>query len=151
MKASTKKVLGVIAVISAIGGTLFYFLKPKKPCEEGATKCAGPDNLDLYECQEGKWVLIEENSPECGYAPLPTVSGTVKDVTTGGVLSGVEVTARHTATGIEGTTFTDENGYYEFYDVPAGVGSIRLDKAGYESWEWHITLMTGTILSMRPI
>lgn len=148
MKTSTKKVLAVIAVLSAIGGTLFYFLKAK-PCDEGTTKCIG---LDLYECQEGKWVLIEENAEECGYEPPPTVSGTIKDVTTGHTLSGVEVTARHTATGIEGTTFTDENGYFKFYDIPTGSGSIYLVKQGYEPREYtNIGLRTEIILSMMPM
>jgi len=38
------------------------------PCIDGDTKCEG---YDLYECQNGEWVLIEKNSPACGYAPEP--------------------------------------------------------------------------------
>jgi len=35
-------------------------------CSDGDLKCVG---YDLYECQNGQWVFIEENSPTCGYVP----------------------------------------------------------------------------------
>ena len=36
-------------------------------CTPGATKCVG---FDSYECSpERKWVLVEANSPSCGWAP----------------------------------------------------------------------------------
>jgi len=37
------------------------------PCKEGETKC---ENSDLYQCKEGKWVLVEKNSPQC-IPPIP--------------------------------------------------------------------------------
>ena len=37
---------------------------------EGATQCFGDD---LYECQSGQWVLIEENSAECITPPPPEI------------------------------------------------------------------------------
>jgi len=45
--------------------------RPFKPpeCKEGETKCEG---YDLYVCENGKWVLKERNSPQCGYTPPPT-------------------------------------------------------------------------------
>lgn len=35
-------------------------------CEEGETKCIGSD---LYQCQNGEWVLIEPSSPKCVVPP----------------------------------------------------------------------------------
>ena len=45
---------------------------PPPECEEGETKCIGPD---LYICQDGQWVLKEKNSPEC-QAPPPAIDWT---------------------------------------------------------------------------
>ena len=44
--------------------------RPFKPpeCKEGEQKCVG---YDLYVCENGKWVLKERNSPQCGYTPPP--------------------------------------------------------------------------------
>jgi len=39
-------------------------------CTEGAKSCKV---YDLYECIGGKFVLIERNSPECGYTPKPAL------------------------------------------------------------------------------
>jgi len=67
-----KKILGIGAIIGVVA-TLFYALKAKaKPCDEGTTKCVG---VDLYQCQEGEWILIEPNAQECGYVPVVCTPG----------------------------------------------------------------------------
>jgi len=47
------------------------YLNVQSACEEGETACGGPEGYDLYKCIGGEWVLIERNSPECGYIPVP--------------------------------------------------------------------------------
>ncbi|MDD3492306.1 MAG: hypothetical protein PHU95_02235 [Candidatus Thermoplasmatota archaeon] len=39
---------------------------PPPPCTEGETRCEG---YDLYVCQDGRWVLLEGNSEQCGFIP----------------------------------------------------------------------------------
>jgi len=51
-------------------GTVWWTTKDMKivECFPGETKCEG---YDLYECQDGRWVLKEQNSTKCGYVPPP--------------------------------------------------------------------------------
>jgi hypothetical protein len=39
---------------------------PPSVCQEGETKCVGPD---LYICRSGQWQLSKSNATECGYTP----------------------------------------------------------------------------------
>lgn len=70
-------------VIAGVG--IYYIIKGRaeaQPCTEGERRCNG---TTLEECQNGEWVPIESNSPECGYVPPPSyyVKGFLKDDTTG--------------------------------------------------------------------
>jgi len=65
MKKTEKGVVGVLATAAAILG--LKQLVGAAACTLGSTKC---DHFDKYECSaEGKWVLVEANSPECGWTP----------------------------------------------------------------------------------
>lgn len=60
---------GSTGIIILVGGgllaaALYYAMKTRAGCVEGDRKCVG---YDLYECINGEWVLIEEDSPTCGY------------------------------------------------------------------------------------
>jgi len=69
-----EKVL-LIGSIAFLGSFFYLIFKAKKvgaepvqppECNEGETKCEG---YDLYQCQNGRWVLKEQNSTQCGYVP----------------------------------------------------------------------------------
>lgn len=68
--------------VLATGNTFKVPTPPPPPpvCTIGATKCEG---YNLYECQSvsgvAQWVLIEENSPECGYTPPTGLIGDLND------------------------------------------------------------------------
>jgi len=70
-----KKAITRAAIGAAIGGIagfaisrITYGLPPGAECVEGETKCEG---YDLYQCINGRWQLIEKNSPQCGYPAEP--------------------------------------------------------------------------------
>ena len=56
------------------------------------------------------------------------VSGTVKD-TEGGVLPGVNVTARNQETGLEVTTTSDGDGFYRLLNLPTGTYTLTVHMA----------------------
>ena|GEM_PF-1176036 len=60
------------------------------------------------------------------------LSGTVQDASKG-VVAGTHITAHNNANGAERSTQTDEHGYYTFPNLAAGVYSIRVEAAGYQS------------------
>ena len=71
MKKETKQGLAVVGGLFGIGLAIWGITKAKAAppvvCIPGKTKCVG---FDLYECSpECKWVLIEANSPTCGWVP----------------------------------------------------------------------------------
>lgn len=59
-----------------------------------------------------------------------SVLGSIRD-TTGGVLPGVTVTLRNTATGVASIKVTDENGAYEFFTVRAGDYTVSVELSGF--------------------
>src|SRR3989442_605347 len=70
--------------------------------------------------------------PGSSYAQEATLSGTVTD-STGAVLPGVTVTARHAATGNQYETLTDERGHYR---IPLRIGAyeIRAQLQGFTTF-----------------
>ena len=68
MKPETEKVLKGIAVVAGVLGVAYFASKVQaKPCTPGETKCIG---YDLLECSsDGTWVVLEANSPTCGWEP----------------------------------------------------------------------------------
>ncbi len=59
-----------------------------------------------------------------------TLSGTVKDQS-GGVISGVNVTAKNDDTGATRVTVTDSAGLYQISALPVGQYKVRANKAGF--------------------
>ncbi len=59
--------LGLFGLITAVVAAIKAKAAPPVVCIPGETKCVG---FDLYECSpECEWVLIEANSPACGWEP----------------------------------------------------------------------------------
>jgi len=88
------------------------------PCTEGETDCRG---VDLYQCIGGEWMLVEEDSLECGYVPpveLASLYGIVTDADTGSPVGGIVVTLGNWS------TTTSSSGQYSFNDVEPGTYSL---------------------------
>ena len=67
--------IGTLAAIGIGGYLLYEHFKDDDPgvpgCTPGDKQCVG---TDLYECSlEGKWILSEENSPECPTGQEPAL------------------------------------------------------------------------------
>src|SRR5215510_15955153 len=60
-----------------------------------------------------------------------TISGVVRD-TTGAVIPGVTVTAKHTESGLTRTVTTNENGDYRLPSLPVGVYEVTADILGFK-------------------
>jgi len=57
----------MVGLVGIVMVSMIPQLIPVKKCTPGETKC---DGYDLYQCNENcQWVLIEQNSPTCGYVP----------------------------------------------------------------------------------
>ena len=71
MKKETKQGLAVIGTVAGIAGGIYAAsrVKAAPPCTPGETKCIG---FDLYQCVENEWALLETNSLQCGWVPVPT-------------------------------------------------------------------------------
>src|SRR3954468_14226993 len=74
-----------------------------------------------------------------GFSPLPafaqstsTVQGTISD-SSGGVLPGVTVTVRNTATGVERTGATDAAGEYLAAALPPGHYRVEATLSGFQT------------------
>jgi hypothetical protein len=67
MNIDKKKLAGVGLIATALG-LFLWTRKAEAACEEGQTKC---EDTDLHACVDGKWQLIEANSPSCGGGPIP--------------------------------------------------------------------------------
>lgn len=61
-----------------------------------------------------------------------TISGVVQDET-GGVLPGVEVTARNTGTGSTRTVISDDEGRYRIPQLAPGEYELRAELAGFQT------------------
>src|SRR6266849_363669 len=68
--------------------------------------------------------------------------GRVTD-SSGGILPGVTVTARHLATNITRTTVTSETGDYTFTALPAGEYEVKTELSGFRTETSRVTLATG--------
>lgn len=68
MKTSTALIIAGagIGVISLGAYLVWGQPKPQECYPDGVTKCEG---YDKYICMNGRWVLSEQNSPDCGYVP----------------------------------------------------------------------------------
>jgi len=63
-----KKILAGIGLLAGALGLFLWTRKAEAACEEGEAKC---EDTDLLACVDGKWQLIEANSPQCGGGPIP--------------------------------------------------------------------------------
>ena len=60
-----------------------------------------------------------------------SISGTVSDPT-GAVIPGAAVTAHNTDTGIDSTTQSNAQGFYNFPALPTGKYEVRIKATGFE-------------------
>lgn len=67
-----------------------------------------------------------------GLAQSTTAQGRVVD-STGAVVVGVKIIARHLATGVQRETLTDNEGNYQFLVLPIGAYRIEVHLAGFET------------------
>jgi hypothetical protein len=63
-----------------------------------------------------------------------TIRGYVTD-TTGAILPGVQVTATNTQTGTTSTTTSQDNGRYEFLQLPVGTYTVSATKQGFKTYK----------------
>ena len=121
---------------------------PPPECTDGEPYCV---MNDLYQCIDGKVILVEQNSLQCGYVPPPPpppedgyIDGTVYESGVGGI-EGVQVTADDMQSDMTWTAFTDSEGHYLLGGLPVpGDGSLYLkiiyNKEGYTSASITTTL-----------
>src|SRR5262245_15194926 len=62
------------------------------------------------------------------------LTGTVSD-SSGAVIPGATVTATNQATNVASNTITTEGGLYAIPALPAGTYKVRVELAGFKSWE----------------
>ena len=76
--------------------------------------------------------LIFGASPGLGQTFRGALVGTVLDQT-GGAIPGAKVTAKNQATGLARTTVTDDSGDFNIPELPIGVYSLAVEKAGFQT------------------
>ena len=62
-----------------------------------------------------------------------SISGVIHD-SSGAVVTGVQVSAHNTETGLQWTTSTDEKGFYSFQALPVGTYDIEVNKTGFRGY-----------------
>ena len=75
------------------------------------------------------------------------VTGTVSDAS-GGVLPGVQLTLRHTATGLTRATATGPDGRFAFAGLPAGDYELAADLSGFRALRRDLVATVGEIVSL---
>ncbi|HKD81788.1 MAG TPA: carboxypeptidase regulatory-like domain-containing protein [Candidatus Angelobacter sp.] len=77
-----------------------------------------------------------------------TIRGSVTDPT-GAVISGAQVTATNTQTGVSKTTTSQTNGLYEFLQLPVGPYTVTVSKNGFKTYKSsEFTLTVNQILDL---
>ncbi len=76
--------------------------------------------------------LIFAASPGLGQTFRGALVGTVLDQT-GAAIPGAKVTAKNQATGLARTTVTDDSGDFHIPELPIGVYSLAVEKAGFQT------------------
>ena len=62
-----------------------------------------------------------------------SISGVIHD-SSGAVVTGVQVSAHNTETGLQWTTSTDEKGFYSFQALPVGTYDVEANKTGFRGY-----------------
>lgn len=70
-----------------------------------------------------------------------TLSGTISDAS-GALIPGVEITARHTGTGVASTVVTNESGTYRFASLQPGPYQVSASLPGFQPQTFQVTLGT---------
>ena len=68
-----------------------------------------------------------------------SVNGNVQDAS-GALIAGAEVTLRANATGVQRKTVSNSQGNYAFVDIPPGVYTLEVSKAGFSVAQQAVTL-----------
>lgn len=71
------------------------------------------------------------SNPLCAQAVKGSLSGTITDPS-GGIVRGVTVTVTERNTNISRATVTNDNGYYAFSDLPAGIYQVTAEQPGFK-------------------
>src|SRR5687768_17096370 len=88
------------------------------------------------------YVLAVGVPPVVAQSLNATLAGVVRD-SSGGVLPGVTVTARHTGTNQTRDTVTDAEGRYAFPDLAIGNQEVTAELSGFQTARWTLTLSVG--------
>jgi len=97
---------------------------------------------------KGSWLLLSAVISMCALAPPAAAQGTADIVgrvadSSGGILPGVTVTARHLATNLTRTTVTSETGDYTFTTLPVGEYEVKTELSGFRTETSRVNLATG--------
>src|SRR5262245_40328447 len=76
-------------------------------------------------------LMVSGNSLVFGQNFSAAMSGSVRD-TTGAVMPGVSVTAKHTETGLTRTVITTETGDYRMPSLPVGAYEVTAELSGFK-------------------
>lgn len=87
-------------------------------------------------------------APASGQTVTGTVLGTVTD-NTGGVMPGVTVTAKNTATGFSRSQVSDDKGRYEIRSMPVGPYEVTAELQGFKKQIKGVQLTVGSEVSMN--
>src|SRR5947199_10783580 len=71
------------------------------------------------------------SGPVLGQSSSAAISGLVRD-TSGAVVPGVTVTAKHTESGLTRTVLTNENGDYRMPSLPVGAYEVMAEISGFK-------------------
>src|SRR6266702_3660287 len=98
--------------------------------------------------RNGIWLLLGAVILMCALATLAAAQGTADMVgrvadSSGGILPGVTVTARHLATNLTRTTVTSETGDYTFTALPVGEYEVKTELSGFRTETSRVNLATG--------
>jgi hypothetical protein len=87
------------------------------------------------------WGLLAAGAPLVHAQTAATLTGNVRDAS-GGALPGVQLTARHTATGLTRTTTSGADGRYVFAGLAVGEYSVRAELSGFRSLTREAVVLT---------
>ncbi len=93
-------------------------------------------------------LVLMAGTPAMGQTVTGTVLGTVTD-NTGGVVPGVSVTVKNTATGFTRSAVSDDKGRYELRALPIGPYEVSAELEGFRKLTKGVQLTVGSEVSMN--
>lgn len=151
MEKGKKKIIAGAGVLVGTG-LAYLLLGRKRPPQEGDKKCI---EFDLHEYRQGQWVLVEANSPACGWQPPGEETGIIQ-----GYVVGRE-TGEHipnAAIYLDGEfalySWTWDVGGYRIAGISYGTHIITVEANNYETTDFQIVVdrpIQSISLEMPPL